>query len=291
MTTRYKKFIEDFSIELVETYNDTKPLTNREKKIISEATNKYLHLEAVKKQILEERTMTNYERKQKKLTNNTSETTVLNDPALFEDVIDSKSQSRSSSPKNKTNKTNKTNRTNKINSSEIEMETETEIRLTNKDKKILRESQVTKILEDLNQKKNDQLKILDEFNRNKQERESMIKNLDQKIHDEIEKKKQKVEEEVKQKLYDQIRITEEMEAQIKIKKIEQLRLIKEIEQTKSEHKFSDKKECKICFNDFDKLKTLIPCGHYGFCNDCVSGLQNKCPECRKYVQNSVITYT
>ena len=168
MTTRYKKFIEDFSIELVETYNDTKPLTNREKKIISEATNKYLHLEAVKKQILEERTMTNYERKQKKLTNNTSETTVLNDPALFEDVIDSKSRSRSSSPKNKTNKTNKTNRTNKINSSEIEMETETEIRLTNKDKKILRESQVTKILEDLNQKKNDQLKILDEFNRNKQ---------------------------------------------------------------------------------------------------------------------------
>lgn len=48
-------------------------------------------------------------------------------------------------------------------------------------------------------------------------------------------------------------------------------------------------DCIICFDK--KIEcALVPCGHFGFCQTCVSGIKNLCPICRTKVDLTVKIY-
>jgi len=56
-------------------------------------------------------------------------------------------------------------------------------------------------------------------------------------------------------------------------------------------------ECKICFTERQDLCVLTPCGHHGFCSDCVACIQQtsstpggRCPVCRRRIETSVRLY-
>lgn len=52
---------------------------------------------------------------------------------------------------------------------------------------------------------------------------------------------------------------------------------------------TDKKECCVCFEEFDSCLTLVPCGHTPFCSRCVNQLE-KCPVCRVPITQSITIF-
>merc|ERR1712137_1063719 len=44
---------------------------------------------------------------------------------------------------------------------------------------------------------------------------------------------------------------------------------------------STQPECVVCMEDLLSEYVLIPCGHTGFCSNCITSLDEKCPICRE----------
>jgi hypothetical protein len=242
-------FINSFTQELITIHNDKKPVTNREKKIIREGFEGNKNMDAIKQQLIDERSMTNQERKQKQVGEQIDRPIRIRQVEQPEDPVIG----------------------------------DIPVRLTNQDKKRIRENQVQRIMEE---QKN---KIEAEIERKRLEQEQIDLQLAQKHtqHNLITGQVMRKQNELQDKLLEERQIEAALQNKVRANSLLEQKILKKARDLET----PDAPTCKICLEKSDKLRTLVPCGHYGYCAPCIEYFKrNGCPVCRTTIREHINTY-
>ena len=262
-------------------------LNNREKKIVSEAIASGQSISQVLSRINHERTMSNKERK------------------TTNEQFDIQSQTRSGSSQRDEYIENSIRvGTNSIivplSFNETEREVTEPIKFTNKEKKLLREAEVNKIL---TQKQLDADRIENYTKHLLEEKQRQAVQLEQNAVREIERKKSEAECLIQEKNALAMALEESIRDIDKYKKDlgEQILREKQSELTELSKQISILAEekraititCNICFDEISQKCAINPCGHTGICEDCLKRLMTTtrlCPVCRSKMSGIIKTY-